>query len=592
MAVIHTIGQAWRAVALVAVALLAAQPLEAQKRGPEYTQCAAQTTPPDQKITACSAIIQANRDPANVIGLAYLGRAGGYAAKADFDRALVDAEEAIRRLPTTGLAYVFRGFVLANKGQNERAFTDYNKAVSLEPKLVLAYVNRAQLLFNTGQYDAAISDYTKLIQLDAKDAAAYYFARGACWHFKRDFDRAIAEYDQAIKSNAQMMMAYVGRSNAYTHKGQYDRGLADGEQAVKLDPNSAYPYANRGEAYRNMGDLDHAIADFDQSIKLDPTITTVYVFRGLAHEAKGDIARAREDYTTAVSLPPKEFFEARELQARARGHLVALAAAPGTPEQAAPARIATAPSALSPPRDAASAVASDAFKHKVALVVGNGTYRFANQLPNPPNDASDVAQLLRRMGFDVVAGNNLDYNAMKDAIRSFGRKLDSADLALFFYAGHGLQVSGANYLVPIDAKLERAADLNFEAIDVNLVLQQMEAEKRVNLIFLDACRDNPLSRSLARSLGTRSTAVNSGLASIQSGVGTMISFATRPDTVALDGEGRNSPFTTALLKHLPTPNLDIGLVMRRVRADVLAATHDRQEPWDNSSLVGEVILAR
>jgi uncharacterized caspase-like protein len=196
------------------------------------------------------------------------------------------------------------------------------------------------------------------------------------------------------------------------------------------------------------------------------------------------------------------------------------------------------------------------------------------------------------MGFDVIAGNNLDYNGMKDAIRSFGRKLDRADLALFFYAGHGLQVAGDNYLVPIDAKLERAADLNFEAIDVNLVMQQMEAEKRVNLIFLDACRDNPLSRSLARSLGTRSAAVSSGLASIQSGVGTMISFSTRPDTVALDGEGRNSPFTTALLKYLPTPNLDIGLVMRRVRADVLATTHDKQEPWDNSSLVGDVILAR
>ena len=111
---------------------------------------------------------------------------------------------------------------------------------------------------------------------------------------------------------------------------------------------------------------------------------------------------------------------------------------------------------------------------------------------------------------------------------------------------------------------------------------------RVNLLFLDACRDNPLSRSLA----TRSTAVGSGLASIQSGVGTMISFATRPDTVALDGEGRNSPFTTALLKHLATPNVDVGLLMRRVRADVIAATREKQEPWDNSSLVGEVILAR
>ena len=113
-----------------------------------------------------------------------------------------------------------------------------------------------------------------------------------------------------------------------------------------------------------------------------------------------------------------------------------------------------------------------------------------------------------------------------------------------------MQVGGKNYLVPVDAKLERPGDLNFDAVDVSSVLAQMEAEKRVNLIFLDACRDNPLARSFARSLGTRSTSVGQGLATIQSAIGTMIAYATQPDAVALDGEGRNSPFTTALLKHM------------------------------------------
>ena len=118
-----------------------------------------------------------------------------------------------------------------------------------------------------------------------------------------------------------------------------------------------------------------------------------------------------------------------------------------------------------------------------------------------------MAAALRRLGFDVVEGRNLDRRAMDDAIREFGRKLERADLALFFYAGHGLQVNGKNYLVPVDAKLERAGDLALDTVDVATVLAQMEAEKRVNLVFLDACRDNPLSRSLARSLGTRSTSV-------------------------------------------------------------------------------------
>ena len=146
--------------------------------------------------------------------------------------------------------------------------------------------------------------------------------------------------------------------------------------------------------------------------------------------------------------------------------------------------------------------------------------------------------------------------------------------------------------MPVDAKLERAGDLSLDTIEVGQILAQMEAEKRVNLVFLDACRDNPLARSFSRTLGARSTAVGSGLAAIQSAVGTMIAYATQPDNVALDGDGRNSPFTAALLKHIATPALEISALMKRVRADVIAATRERQVPWDHSSLVGDVILAR
>jgi uncharacterized caspase-like protein len=229
---------------------------------------------------------------------------------------------------------------------------------------------------------------------------------------------------------------------------------------------------------------------------------------------------------------------------------------------------------------------------RVALVIGNGAYRSAPPLANPINDASDIANALRKLGFEVVEGKNLDRRGMDDVIREFGRKLDGAALALFFYAGHGLQVNGKNYLVPIDAKLERPGDLVLDAVDISNILAQMEAEKRVNLIFLDACRDNPLARSLARSLGTRSSAVGQGLASIQSAIGTMIAYATQPDNVALDGTGRNSPFTTALLKHIATPNADITTIMRRVRADVIASTNEKQVPWDHSSLTGDVVLSR
>jgi hypothetical protein len=227
---------------------------------------------------------------------------------------------------------------------------------------------------------------------------------------------------------------------------------------------------------------------------------------------------------------------------------------------------------------------------RVALVIGNGAYRHTSALANPGNDAADIAAALRRIGFDVVEGRDLDKRGMETKIIEFSRKLDDANLALFFYAGHGLQVSGKNYLVPVDAKVERVADLSFETIDVSQVLDQMDADKRVNLVFLDACRDNPLARSLARNLGTRSAAVGQGLTGIRATMGTMISFATQPDHVALDGSGRNSPFTTALLKHLPTPGLDVSILMRRVRADVFQATNQKQQPWDHSSLMGDLVL--
>lgn len=236
----------------------------------------------------------------------------------------------------------------------------------------------------------------------------------------------------------------------------------------------------------------------------------------------------------------------------------------------------------------ATAVAGE----RLALVIGNGAYANAPRLANPANDAADIARSLRSIGFEIVEGRDLDKRSMEQKIVEFGHRLDGASLALFFYAGHGLQVNGQNYLVPIDAKLQRAGDLSFETINVNQVLAQMEADKRVNLVFLDACRDNPLARSFARSLGdTRSANVGRGLASIQSAVGTMIAYATQPDNTALDGAGRNSPFTTALLKHIATPGLEVRSMMTRVRADVLAATRDRQLPWDHSSLIGEVVLA-
>jgi hypothetical protein len=204
-----------------------------------------------------------------------------------------------------------------------------------------------------------------------------------------------------------------------------------------------------------------------------------------------------------------------------------------------------------------------------------------------------MAATLRDLDFEVIAAVNIDKTAFDQKLREFARALDNARTALFFYAGHGLQVAGKNYAIPIDARLESAADLQVETVDVDQVLSIMQSdEQRVNLVFLDACRDNPLTRSFAAKLPqTRAFSVGTGLSNVETGRGTLIAFATAPNKVAFDGGVRNSPFTSALLKHIRTPGLDIGLVMRRVTADVETASGGAQVPWMHASLTSDVILA-
>lgn len=223
---------------------------------------------------------------------------------------------------------------------------------------------------------------------------------------------------------------------------------------------------------------------------------------------------------------------------------------------------------------------------RVALVVGNGAYRTVPALANAANDGRAVAATLRELGFEVFEGIDLDAASTMALLRDFARALDGAAVGLFYYAGHGMQVGGENYLVPVDARLEHESDLDFETLKVKQVLTLLESADRTSIVVLDACRDNPFAQQLARKI-TRSRSVSSGLAAIRSGVGTLIAYATEPENVALDGTGPNSPFTTALLKYLRTPGLEVRQLMTRVRQDVIAATDRAQVPWDHSSLVGD-----
>jgi len=237
-------------------------------------------------------------------------------------------------------------------------------------------------------------------------------------------------------------------------------------------------------------------------------------------------------------------------------------------------------------------------KGKVALVIGNGAYQNAPDLPNPPNDARAMATLLRSMDFEVVEGIDLDKTAMGDLVDEFTEKAYEADVGLVFYAGHGMQVGGKNYLIPVDAKLSSPAHLKTRTIEISSIVDSLPSDPSIGVVILDACRDNPLARSLARSMpATRSQSIGTGLAAVQVSAqgdgtgGTLIAYSTDPGAVALDGENsQNSPYTQALLKHLATPGIELQSALTRVRGEVATSTEGRQRPWHNASLGREVFL--
>nr|WP_180882901.1 caspase domain-containing protein [Mesorhizobium loti] len=228
---------------------------------------------------------------------------------------------------------------------------------------------------------------------------------------------------------------------------------------------------------------------------------------------------------------------------------------------------------------------------RVALVLGNSQYQHAAALPNPVRDAQAMAERLRTLGFEVVSGFDLTKQRTQTTVAQFAKQVRGADVALFFYAGHGLQVSGKNYLLPVDAALEDETSLDFEAVSIDFVLRQMSRETSIRLVFLDACRDNPLAEILAKTAGVKGA--SSGLAEIpieNGGAGTLVAFAASPNQLALDGSGDHSPFTKALLQHIGEPNISITEAVNRVTSDVFKATNGKQRPWINVSLTTEVLL--
>src|SRR6266481_5942252 len=231
-----------------------------------------------------------------------------------------------------------------------------------------------------------------------------------------------------------------------------------------------------------------------------------------------------------------------------------------------------------------------AAEQRVALVIGNGAYRSVPELRNSRNDADDISEQLKRLGFSVIDGRDLDRSAMQVALGRFAQRLKGADAGLVYYSGHGLQINGQNFLIPVDLKLDDGAFTPFEMVRLDDVVEALSYTDGVRLLVLDACRDNPFANSLAQNKGSRGASMTRGLAKIERSQGMLIAYSTQPNAVAADGAGRNSPFTAALVREMQVPGLEVATVFRRVAVNVNRETGGAQTPELSVSLLQDFYL--
>jgi tetratricopeptide (TPR) repeat protein len=292
-------------------------------------------------------------------------------------------------------------------------------------------------------------------------------------------------------------------------------------------------YKNRGDTYRGKGDLDRALADLDRALKLELELVPAYSIRGLVYQAKGNRELATADFSKALSLRAEPIDS--DAQATAREQLAALnKKQPAAPGAAAIPALGLVPGDVPEAEATEPPLASSANNHgkRIALVIGNSAYRTANPLKNPNNDALAMAKKFRQLGFaEVIEKHELTLNELSSELKSFGVKALDADWAVVYYAGHGIEVAGVNYVIPVDAELSSAIDVEEEAIPLNRVLSKVEGAHKLRLVILDACRDNPFAPRLA-SAGGGARSVGRGLGRVEPPGGIVVFYSARDGHVA------------------------------------------------------------
>jgi tetratricopeptide (TPR) repeat protein len=587
----------------------------------------------DRAITDFTQIINARRGHPT----AYIYRGVVLTAKGEFDRAIADFDQAVRLDAKNPSAYRYRATTHHLKRDFNRAISDFDAASKLAPQDATIYNDRAQVWVDRGEFDRAIADYNQTIRLDPKNWRGYS-SRGEAKRLKGDLNGALADHNAAIKLDPTAHDAYNNRALAFKDRGELDRAIADLNEAIFLKPTDARALGNRGEVKRLQNDLEGSRADLDNAIKTFPNSAVLFCRRGDTWLAIGGLERALDDFNQARIISPgalcanagrglvleklgdlaaaRAEFEAavkaaaekdpdpvtgRQAQAIAAKRLADIAGVLTARKRDTDAeerqRTAEADKLRQQVEELQRQAAEERKRRgdapktadeppidpgfRVALVIGNSSYKHVGLLANPRRDAEAVAKALRDIGFQrVIVEHDLDRQKLLSTLGRFEAEVTKADWGVIYYAGHGMELSGVNYVIPVDAKLDTDRDVQDQAIPLDRVMASIEHAKKLRLVVLDACRDNPFLPRMRRIMvsATRDP-LRPGLASIEPERGTLVAYAAKHGQVAADGsEGKHSPFVSAFLARLQEPRLEINMLFRHVRDDVMKATSYRQEP--------------
>lgn len=542
------------AILISNAAIAAAEP----QAGEDLATCRDRQAEAQARATACDNLLKADKLGGKDKSLALVVRGNALINKRDYDRAIEALSSAIDLDPDNVGAINLRGLSHERKGEDDLAMADYNLAIQKRANFGYAYNNRGTIHLRRGALQSALDDFNLSIKYTPTFLLGWT-NRARMRTLNKDFDGAIADFAAAEKIDPAAPQIAGNRCITYGMMGKYDQAFADCDGLIQKQPRNTFAINNRAEVNVMKGDLDAALKDYNTVIQLNPNSVRAHSGRGQIYERRKDLAQARADYRAAAySLTRFDEPDVARARAIARERLAAL-----TPQ--APA---------------------GSTGRRVALVIGNGAYKNVHALPNPPRDAKMIANVLRDVGFQtVISVSDLSRDKFFEALQTFATEAENADWAVVYYAGHGFEIGGVNYLVPVDAKLAADRDAETQAVALEQVIAAVGAARKVRLVMLDACRDNPFAPAMQRTLSLK--LVDKGFSNIEPGAGFMVVYAAKHGETALDGDGgADSPFATALAREIKVPKVEIRKLFDIVRDDVWSATKHEQQPFSYGSPPG------